>query len=795
MKKKFLLSASLLLVSLSLLADLTLAENGQSDYVIVLPEKSTHVEETLAKEFQQHFARITGVTLPVKKENTLDADTPKIAIGKTELAKVNGAYQPKQDPEEMIVRTVGKDLILAGGNQVGTGFAVYDFLEKQGGCRWYDRLNIVIPRKEKWVIGDLDLKRAPSFSFRQIFTQAKNWDFTPVPGLPVSISVAHKATHNSIPNPVMGAPGSIHTFYLYCKDWPKDRLYLLSQTPEGTRRALLGQLGPNFCLTHPEAIARFKKKLREFIANDRKDCDKWKLAYPIYYNITQNDGSRYFCRCEKCKALSDKHGESGLLLWFINQLAEDIAEDYPDIWIHTAAYEHATKPSIGINAAPNVVVELMHNGGNYYSSVEEDDIVVKDDTPYRERVREWSKRTKRLAIWDYWVFYWDAFPEPYHNVHLIKKDLEFYYRNGVRLLRIESEGADDSSFFSLKYWLGHKLMDDLTQDDQKLIAEFMHDFYGPAAPEMKELLDYIAERQKGYFGSVFFGSKSGMKSYGPEPRPWIDAEFFRRTEDIFRRAEAKCAPDSMALKNVHRERIPVDLALIHKYDEIQPAVISRKELADRYLHNAEEHIRLRKKPTSIPAELLQAKEIAGKVLYGGQIEAMKKAPPPTCTIGKEWTAIPMDYTIAGVPVSKKRVSAAARYEKGTLFLRLTDKTSTAMFTKGTRVFLGDDWEIFLAADRKGDYFQLMIGPDGNFEALYRHNGKSENIQVKEIKIKSELTKDLWELEVTIPLKDLPVKVAVGNFIRGIPDAGVAWRPTFVKQYAVPAVFGNLKLEE
>ena len=410
--------------------------------------------------------------------------------------------------------------------------------------------------------------------------------------------------------------------------------------------------------------------------------------------------------------------------------------------------------------------------------------------PFREYVTEWSKRTGRLAIWDYWIFYWDSFPEPYHNVHQIKKDLDFYYRNGVRLIRVESEAADTSSFFSLKYWPGCQLMDDLTQDDGKLIEDFMRGFYGPAAPEMKEWLDYIAERQKGHFGVVF-----AKKRFDPNTRPWIDAEFFHRAEDIFRRAEAKCQPGSMALKNVHRERLVSDLALMHKYDKVKPPFITRKELAARYLRNAEEHIRLRKKASAIPAELLKAKEEAEKFLRGEEIEAMKKAPPPTCKIGRTWTSIPIGHTNSGVPVTDKRASVSARYEKGTLFLRLTDKTDTTKFKKGVRVFLGDDWEVFLAPDRKGDYVQLMIGPNGKFETLYRHNGKPEDCQMKGITVKSKLTKNLWEADVAIPLKSLPFKVAAGNFIRGIPDAGVAWRPTFARQYGVPAVFGNLKLEE
>ena len=112
MKKLF---ASLSLLStLPLLAGLTLAENGKSAYVIAIPAKSTQVEKRLAKEFQRHFAGITGVTLPVKKENTLGAEMPRIAIGRTELARGNGAFAPEQNPEEMIVRTVGKDLLRPG---------------------------------------------------------------------------------------------------------------------------------------------------------------------------------------------------------------------------------------------------------------------------------------------------------------------------------------------------------------------------------------------------------------------------------------------------------------------------------------------------------------------------------------------------------------------------------------------------------------------------------------------------------------------------------------------------------
>ena len=538
-------------------------------------------------------------------------------------------------------------------------------------------------------------------------------------------------------------------------------------------------------MTHPESLERFKKQLREFIAADRKRSKRLNVSPPWLYNLSRNDASQFFCRCEKCKAISDKYGESGLMLWFLNQLADDIAKDFPDILLEASASSFASAPPKGgIKAAPNLVVELAHNtGGNYYTPVEND-----RSAPFTEHLKEWRNYTDTLAVWDYWVFYWDAFPEPYHNVYQIKKDLVFYHKNGVRMLRIESESADDSSFFQLKYWLGCKLMYDLTLDDRKLIDDFLHGFYGPAAPEMKELLDYIAERQKGQSGVVFTRNR-----FDPNSRPWIDAEFFRRADDIFRRAEAKCAPGSRELKNVHRERIPVDLALMHKYTKVKPAV-SRQELADRYQRYMEEHIRYRKKPSTFPSELMMVKNEAEKFLREAEIDALKEAPPPSAEIGPDWTAIPLKLHNSGVP-AKRKLTAFARHRGGLLQLKLTDLSDPDLLRTGRRIFQGDDWEIFLAADRKGDYLQLLIGPTGKFEIFYRHRGKMEDWPVKGLKVSSTTAGKCWQTEVTIPLSSLPLKtISVGNIVRGIPDGGIAWSPAFEKSYGVPDRFGTLILK-
>ena len=89
-----------------------------------------------------------------------------------------------------------------------------------------------------------------------------------------------------------------------------------------------------------------------------------------------------------------------------------------------------------------------------------------------------------------------------------------------------------------------------------------------------------------------------------------------------------------------------------------------------------------------------------------------------------------------------------------------------------------------------------IAPSGKFETFRRQGGKYEDYPVKGITVRSKLDKNLWQAEVSLPLDALPVrKIAAGNFIRGIPDSGIAWCPTFEKSYGIPAVFGNLILEK
>ena len=597
------------LVSLVAAEPLVLASEGRTDCEIVLPESTSGTMREWAEFLSRTLHEMTGADFPIVAACAHAADKPSIRMAVPLAGKAK--Y------EEYEVRTQGRDVILSGCGECGQALAVRHFLTRVCGCRWYDGWTRNIPRKKTLVVPEMSVRRTPSFFFRRIF-QGCGWGGNP----------KWKPARFHLPriksNPI-GRPGDVHTFYAFSKDWPKDRLDLLSMSPKGRRRPLKDAMGPNFCLTNPEGRSRIKKTLRAFIAQDRKDAAKRACDPPFLYCLSQNDCQHYYCKCPSCSAFETEHGASGLLLDFVNDVARDIAADYPGIILVTDAYAFAeAPPKSAMVAEPNVLVEVSRTKQNYYSPVEED-----SGEPFADYLKGWSKITKQLGVWDYWVFYWDTFPAPYHNVPFIKRNLKWYHDLGVRLVRMESEQPNTASFRSLKEWLGNELMLDIDQDDTALICEFMADFYGPAAPEMQEFMDLLTKLQKGQTGKVFTkeGEYDPAKKADVPRRKWLDAAFYAKAEDVFSRAESKVADaDPQIRLNVMRERIPVDLSLLYVYDIIRPAM-PREELEKRYLANREAQCRLRIDEAMLPTALAQVRAEVDRI--AGRTEKKKDAARPS----------------------------------------------------------------------------------------------------------------------------------------------------------------------
>ena len=138
--------------------------------LIVLPQTPTISERFAAKELKYHLEKATGRTFPIMSEEVMSEGQCRFYIGNVKALARVGIDFATLKVEERIVKGVGKDVFLAGGEQPGfdrivsskiyhreyglagggTLYAVYDFLERDMGVKWLwpGELGEVIPQRD-----------------------------------------------------------------------------------------------------------------------------------------------------------------------------------------------------------------------------------------------------------------------------------------------------------------------------------------------------------------------------------------------------------------------------------------------------------------------------------------------------------------------------------------------------------------------------------------------------------------------------------------------------------------------
>ena len=154
---------------------------GHPQALIVVPENSSEVARTAAKDLQAHLKWIAGAELSIKSEDALDAPErsgPLVLVGEGELARELGVRVASLPPEGYLIQSASNRLVLAGRDdrlgpgesQQRTAFAVSEFLEGQFDVRWLwpGPLGTVAPARTNITIGPLALMGAPQLRQRII---------------------------------------------------------------------------------------------------------------------------------------------------------------------------------------------------------------------------------------------------------------------------------------------------------------------------------------------------------------------------------------------------------------------------------------------------------------------------------------------------------------------------------------------------------------------------------------------------------------------------------------------------
>lgn len=556
---------------------LTLTREGKSDYVIMVDPNATEAEKFAAAELSEFIQQSTGATLPVKEEKPKEQGGA-IYVGQTKFASESGVDFDKLGPEEWVIRSIGDDVIITGGRPRGTLYGAYEFLEKNVGARFLDPYTTRVPKNGTFrVQRGLDERNHPSFNRREIL---------------MVVGGASDPTHrlfevrrklNSFGNADRpnkpewggsvryGSPYATHTHHRYVNDFPeafKDHPEYFALTEKGSR-AKLGENICQVCMSHPEVRRIFARKMRHYIEEDRRKLRKQgrEDSFPTLYSLVPDDGTGGKCFCGQCLAKAKKHDSySGVVLDFTNEIADDVAKDYPDVTLVTGVYTYFRDIPTGVEPRDSVLPCMAQLGAEFNTKPRRDtlrSIHHPLNAEAKKEIADWAKLNGSLGFHDYWTAWSQSYQWPHTNIRGLAETLKFYAANGVNNFLVEDEmfGTRIHNFVDLQLYLGSKLLQNPNLDEEAIIDEFMSGYYGPAADPMTKLLDYIETRQDeedGYLATV-----------PPASRAYFDRDYFIETDALLKQAENLAADDPVLLANVRQERLAIDETMLHLWDSLK----------------------------------------------------------------------------------------------------------------------------------------------------------------------------------------------------------------------------------
>ena len=363
---------------------------------------------------------------------------------------------------------------ICGGNGRGVLYGVYKFLEEYAGVRYFT------PDLEEIPEGDIVLRDGNLLSYSPYFEyRHTSWHCAAV-STACSWCVKNGLNGNGHIPPELGdkisyAPGlNVHT------------LGKLTETGGGA--------SPNPCLSSEENYQKVLKNVRAVLEESPNSH---------IVSISQNDNNTY-CKCEACAAVDAEEGSpAGLMLRFVNRIAEELEADYPDLVIDTLAYNYTQAAPAKTVPRHNVCVRIcsirccfMHPFTECNDAKGPNGVDWTRTKTFLYDLLQWGKICDRIYVWDYTTNF-AYYIAPFSNFGAIRENILLYYENGVRGIFEQGNGQSVSGEFGeLRAYLLAKLMWNPYMSEEEYymhMDEFLEAYYGDGWEGIRAFIDLTTE--------------------------------------------------------------------------------------------------------------------------------------------------------------------------------------------------------------------------------------------------------------------------------------------------------------
>ncbi|MDD5727282.1 MAG: DUF4838 domain-containing protein [Victivallales bacterium] len=564
---------------------LELAENGKTAYSLVVPKISNSVEQAAVRDLKVFLQQITGAVFPEQGSG------PKIYIAK----KPDNDTSPFSARERRIC-SVGDDIYLYGEGEYGAAFAIYDFLEKKLGCRWFGIFGVMtIPKKQKICLEPFKERIVPSFEvveaglcpvalrgpvydffrrnrmyIRPRFTYAERDDAWQYIG-PTCHSLGYYVPAGDIKGVRKGGrmgPSPIL----------KDKKYFKTN-PEYFTLTEAGKRVPDrhYCFSNPGLRKVMTENIEKVLTKEYTPGRKAVMKLDI------NDVNGPLCSCKDCQKLVEKYNASGGPFFdYLLEMAPYFARKYPDVLFRFIAYGE----SMTLNAPelkgkvfpPNIrpgVSGLTHDVSKPYDSA--------TNKRFLDNLISWKQVSSSIAgaLTPVHWSYPSGVMSLAAGIERLIKNMRIMYRNKVRSVSAHySEGVIDTyNFKELQLYLLGRLGENVNADAEKLIREFCDAYYGAASKDMAAYireLDAAAAKDPHYYR---WNSSPLVLSY-------VTPKNIMRWQKQFDLMTAKVKNDPEASYHVANARMDLDQNTVYIWKEIiaeYPGMKGKLSMiADRY---------------------------------------------------------------------------------------------------------------------------------------------------------------------------------------------------------------------
>ncbi len=299
-----------------------------------------------------------------------------------------------------------KNIVIAGAEDWGTEFGIYEFLERYVGVRWLmpGPYGEDIPHSPTIAVPREEIRQEPAYKWRDVSGD-------------IGAKWSRRNRNNSEMIPCYHNLNRLFPPSKYAKSHPEFYPIL-----DGKRYIPSTDADTNWqpCFSADGIVEEASKNIQEYF---RTHPGKH------YFSLGMNDSTR-FCECDRCglgegpkrNFLGFRNSSDSYFEW-ANKVVESVLKEYPDTWFGTLAYGGLSQPPDNIKKInPHIVVYMTDDRMRWCNPEVEAE---------GHRITEWWNSTASSLGWYDWLW---GYPYMLPKVwfHLMARVLEYGSKNGVR---------------------------------------------------------------------------------------------------------------------------------------------------------------------------------------------------------------------------------------------------------------------------------------------------------------------------------------------------------------------------